>query len=53
MGAGDSFTGAFIGNYLNGVGIEVAHRGAVKVSAYVCKKEGAMPIIPDKVKGIG
>ena len=50
VGAGDSFTGAFIGSILNGKSIEEAHRVAVKVSAYVCTREGAMPIIPEEIK---
>lgn len=47
VGAGDSFTGAFIGAYLNGVSIPQAHALAVLVSAYVCAQKGAMPIIPE------
>ena len=47
VGAGDAFTGAFIGSYLNGASIEEAHEVAVRVSAYVCTKKGAMPEIPD------
>ena len=50
VGAGDSFTGAFIGSLLNGKSIEEAHRVAVNVSAYVCTQEGAMPEIPEEVK---
>lgn len=46
VGAGDSFTGAFIGSILNGCSIVEAHRSAVKVSAYVCTQKGAMPEIP-------
>ena len=46
VGAGDSFTGAFIGSILNGKTIEEAHRTAVRVSAYVCTQKGAMPVIP-------
>lgn len=49
VGAGDSFTGAFIGSYLNGATIQQAHRTAVSVSAYVCTQKGAMPPIPDNV----
>ena len=49
VGAGDSFTGAFIGSVLNGESYERAHRIAVKVSAYVCTQKGAMPVIPDSV----
>lgn len=48
VGAGDSFTGAFIGSLLNGKSIEEAHQVAVKLSAYVCTREGAMPVIPEE-----
>ena len=50
VGAGDSFTGAFIGSLLNGKSIEEAHQVAVKVSAYVCTQKGAMPMIPEEIK---
>ena len=50
VGAGDSFTGAFIGSYINGATIQKAHETAVKVSAYVCTQKGAMPIIPEELK---
>ncbi len=46
VGAGDSFTGAFIAALLNGKSIGEAHRLAVDVSAYVCTQKGAMPAIP-------
>lgn len=46
VGAGDSFTGAFIGSYLRGASIAEAHAVAVRVSAYVCTQKGAMPVIP-------
>lgn len=46
VGAGDSFTGAFVGALLNGKSINEAHQIAVKVSAYVCTQQGAMPDIP-------
>jgi len=46
VGAGDSFTGAFIGSYLNGTSIPEAHALAVRISAYVCTQKGAMPVIP-------
>ena len=46
VGAGDSFTGSFVGSILNGKSIVDAHRTAVQVSAYVCTQNGAMPIIP-------
>ena len=48
VGAGDAFTGAFIGSYLNGAPIPEAHAVAVKVSAWVCEHEGAMPVYPPR-----
>ena len=50
VGAGDAFTGAFIGSYLNGATIQEAHEMAVKVSAYVCTQKGAMPPVPEDIK---
>lgn len=47
VGAGDSFTGAFVAGYLHGDRIEDAHQLAVEVSAYVCTQHGAMPKLPD------
>ncbi|MCR5695601.1 MAG: carbohydrate kinase [Marinilabiliaceae bacterium] len=43
VGAGDSFTGAFIASILSGMNIVEAHKIAVKVSAFVCTQNGAMP----------
>ena len=42
VGAGDSFTGAFAASILAGHTIFEAHQLAVKLSAYVCTKKGAM-----------
>ena len=50
VGAGDSFTGAFIGSILNGKTIEAAHQIAVNVSAYVCTQPDGMPEIPEIIK---
>ena len=50
VGAGDSFTGSFIGSILQGKSVAAAHETAVKVSAYVCTQKGAMPTIPDNLK---
>jgi fructokinase len=49
VGAGDSFTGSFIGSILQGRSVAVAHETAVKVSAYVCTRKGAMPVVPDEL----
>jgi len=43
VGAGDSFTAAFIRAYLRGDTLAECHRLANEVSAYVCSKDGAMP----------
>ncbi|MBP3258031.1 MAG: carbohydrate kinase [Bacteroidales bacterium] len=51
VGAGDSFTGAFIGSLLNGKGIAEAHETAVKVAAFVCTQKGAMPAYPENLGG--
>ena len=50
VGAGDSFTGAFCASIIKGMPIEDAHKLAVKISAYVCTQNGAMPEIPEKIK---
>jgi len=47
VGAGDAFTGAFIGAYLNDTPVRIAHRIAALYSAHVCTKEGAMPEIDE------
>ena len=46
VGAGDSFTAAFIASILQGKTIEEAHNRAVEVSAFVCTRNGAMPKLP-------
>ena len=46
VGAGDSFTGAFIGCLLRGMPVEECHRRAVETSAFVCTQPGAMPVLP-------
>ena len=50
VGAGDSFTAAFIASILKGKSVEEAHATAVRTSAYVCTKKGAMPILPPEIK---
>ena len=49
VGAGDSFTGSFVGSILNGKSVPEAHRTAVQVSAYVCTQNGAMPNYPKEL----
>ena len=51
VGAGDSFTAAFISALLQGKSVEEAHRLAVKVSAYVCTQKGAMIQLPKEMIG--
>lgn len=48
VGAGDSFTAAFISSILRGDDVKDAHRKAVEVSAFVCTQNGAMPVLPEK-----
>lgn len=51
VGAGDSFTGAFCASILAGMPVGEAHRLAVRVSAYVCTQNGAMPSYdPESIK---
>ena len=49
VGAGDSFTAAFIASILKGEDVTEAHRRAVEVSAYVCTQNGAMPKLPQRL----
>lgn len=48
VGAGDSFTAAFIASILKGKSVQEAHSMAVHTSAYVCTQKGAMPLLPEK-----
>ena len=52
VGAGDSFTAAFVASILEGKTVREAHERAVRVSAYVCTQNGAMPVLPEEVKGL-
>lgn len=47
VGAGDSFTAAFISSLLKGKSVAEAHSLAVQTSAFVCTKKGAMPVLPE------
>ena len=49
VGAGDSFTAAFISGILKGKSVTEAHANAVRTSAFVCTKKGAMPILPPEL----
>lgn len=46
VGAGDSFTASFVAQILRGKTISEAHQTAVRVSAFVCTQNGAMPVLP-------
>lgn len=48
VGAGDSFTAAFISSIIKGKSVAEAHSCAVRTSAYVCTQKGAMPILPQE-----
>lgn len=52
VGAGDSFTAAFIASILKGKSVEEAHHKAVETSAYVCTQKGAMPVLPPEITGL-
>ncbi len=49
VGAGDSFTAAFIVSILKGKSVAEAHTLAVKTSAFVCTQNGAMPLLPKEL----
>ncbi len=49
VGAGDSFTAAFISSILKGKSLAEAHSLAVQTSAFVCTRKGAMPILPEEL----
>ena len=49
VGAGDSFTAAFIASILKGRSVADAHSRAVQTSAYVCTRKGAMPQLPSEL----
>ena len=49
VGAGDSFTAAFIASILKGKPVAEAHACAVQTSAFVCTQKGAMPVLPKEL----
>ena len=49
VGAGDSFTAAFIASILKGKTVDEAHLKAVQTSAFVCTQQGAMPVLPKEL----
>lgn len=48
VGAGDSFSGAFVYAILCGKSLSEAHRAAVETAAFVCTRSGAWPAYDDK-----
>ena len=48
VGAGDSFSGAFVYSILTGKSLHEAHQLAVETAAFVCTQEGAWPPYPNK-----
>ncbi|WP_099463738.1 MULTISPECIES: carbohydrate kinase family protein [Parabacteroides] len=48
VGAGDSFSGAFVYSILTGKSLREAHQKAVETAAFVCTQEGAWPPYPNK-----
>ncbi len=50
VGAGDSFTAAFISGLLRGLTVPEAHAAAVRVAAWVCTQPGAMPELPPSLR---
>lgn len=51
VGAGDSFTAAFVASVLKGKPVSEAHKIAVATSAFVCTQNGAMPVLPARLTG--
>lgn len=49
VGAGDSFTAAFVASILKGKPVPEAHKIAVATSAFVCTQNGAMPVLPPRL----
>lgn len=49
VGAGDSFSGAFVYAILTGKSLREAHERAVKVAAFVCTQSGAWPAYPENL----
>lgn len=49
VGAGDSFTAAFLSTIIKGKSVAEAHSCAVRTSAFVCSQKGAMPTLPSEL----
>lgn len=52
VGAGDSFTAAFIASLLKGKSVAEAHALAVRTSAFVCTRKGAMPELSPALRSL-
>lgn len=52
VGAGDSFTAAFIASLLKGKSVAEAHALAVRTSVFVCTRKGAMPELPPDLRSL-
>lgn len=50
VGAGDSFTAAFVTGILQGRPLHEVHRRATETAAYVCSRAGGTPPLPDSLK---
>jgi len=50
VGAGDSFTAAFVLGLLGGEELDAIHRHARSVAAYVCSQAGATPAMPSTLR---
>lgn len=49
VGAGDSFTAAFVTGILQGRPLHEVHRRATETAAYVCTQAGGTPVLPDRL----
>ena len=49
VGAGDSFSGAFVYNILTGKSLREAHAAAVRTAAFVSTKSGAWPLYEKEI----
>ena len=49
VGAGDSFTAAFVAGILQGRPLHEAHRRATETAAFVCTQAGGTPVLPDSL----
>jgi len=46
VGAGDSFTAVLVAGILNGIDLNIVHKVATNIAAYVCTQNGATPFLP-------